>query len=105
MVIGKSLLLLDRYRGVRKSLHTVMNCRIKQVTSVGFISGMMILKNRLRGPAPSITAASSNSTGMDITKFRIVNTQNGIIALVNTMTIPTRVSFRFKALKTLTRVT
>ena len=44
----------------------------------------MILKNRLNGPAPSITAASSSSTGTEITKLRMVNTQNGIIALVNT---------------------
>ena len=58
MVIGNILLLLDRYNGVRKSLHTPINCRIKQVTIVGFRSGMMILKNRLIGPAPSITAAS-----------------------------------------------
>ena len=94
MVIGNILLLLDRYNGVRKSLHTPINCRIKQVTIVGFRSGMMILKNRLIGPAPSITAASSSSTGTETTKLRMVNTQNGIMALVNTIIIPCRVSFR-----------
>ena len=43
---------------------------------------------------PSMTAASSSSTGTETTKLRIVNTQNGIMALVNTIIIPCRVSFR-----------
>lgn len=88
MFIGNMELLLDKYNGVRKSLQTPMNCRIKQVTSVGFNMGTIILKNMEMGPAPSITAASSNSTGSDSTKFRMVKIQNGIIALVNAIIIP-----------------
>ena len=105
MVIGNMELLLDKYRGVIKSLQIPINCRIKQVTRVGFSMGMMILKNRLNGPAPSNTAASSNSTGRDRTKFRIVKTQNGIMELVKVMMMPLLVLFRWKKVSTRTRVT
>ena len=50
-------------------------------------------------------AASSSSTGTDEIKFRIVNTQNGIMALVNTMTSPALVLVSWKVPSSLERVT
>ena len=48
------------------------------VTSTGFISGITIRKNRVTGEAPSMTAASSISGEILLTKLWIRKTLKGI---------------------------
>lgn len=90
------MLEFDKYSGVKKSLHIPINCKIKQVTIVGFINGATTLKNNDNGPHPSMIAASSNSTGIEEIKFRIVKIQKGIMELINAIMIPGFVLARLK---------
>lgn len=84
--IGHILLVDDRYNV--KSLHTPINWRRNVVIRTGIINGITILKNNRSAVAPSITAASSISTGIELTKLLIVKMQNGIILLTNAIITP-----------------
>jgi len=86
--MGHILLVDDRYNGVMKSLHTPINWRRNVVIRTGIINGITILKNNRSAVAPSITAASFISTGIELTKLLIVKMQNGIILLTNAIITP-----------------
>ena len=73
MVIGCSLLLEDRYSGVRKSFQTLINCSTKQVTSVGFKRGSITWKN-------SRVELANNS--LISTRYSIHGNPSGVVALI-----------------------
>ncbi|MNW66456.1 hypothetical protein D3C74_449290 [compost metagenome] len=60
--------LFRKYIVMPKSFHTFIKVMIISVTVTGFRRGKMILKNKVKGPAPSITADSSISLGMLLKK-------------------------------------
>ena len=77
-VMGHLSVLPRKYSGITNSLQVFRKVSTITVTSTGFISGITIRKKRERGDAPSMTAASSISGEILLTKLWIRKTLKGI---------------------------
>src|SRR5262245_35933776 len=70
---------LDRkMNGSKKLLHVHQKVKMTTVAIAGLLNGMMICQRTLKGFAPSITAASSSSRGMDEKNWRSIKIKNGL---------------------------
>ena len=77
-----------KYNGLVKSLKILTASRMITVEVTGFNSGKIMVLNICAGVHPSIKAASSSSTGIELMKPRYSIVVNGICSAVSIKIMP-----------------
>ena len=79
---------LKKYMGIMNSFHAYIAVVTSAVARIGFISGIMIVKNIRAGEAPSMKAASSRSLGTFLINPDSVNIVQGSCRAASTAITP-----------------